>query len=73
MFNAPAGFAEYTDTGFAPLQGVQTVGANSGFSSDTLTWGSASPVVFAAFGVELDATVLTDTMLVMGMLGTGRV
>lgn len=66
----PSGFTELSDIGnITPDSGTETAFINSGFTSDTVTWGSTSATDFGSFIVEIDASAAGGGLL---LLGVGR-
>lgn len=66
----PSSWSEGGDTGYnTPTTGCEWVYIDSGFTSDTVTWGSTSATRNAAMAVELDSSVPSSTFA--GWWGAG--
>ena len=53
----PATWTEKHDTGYnVPTTGIETATIDSGFTTATVTWGSASATAFGSLAVEMDAS-----------------
>lgn len=67
---APATFTELADIGTTlPTCGSEYASVNSGFTSNTVTWGSTSATAWGAFALELDTTATPIKQL--SALGVG--
>ena len=68
----PSGFTEVSDAGYTnPPTGFEVAVVNSGFSSNTVTWGNGSSA-FCSVVLELDASVADAyPLLVSRMVGFG--
>lgn len=53
----PTGWTELVDTGHTtPLSGLETVGRDSGFTGNTITWGGTTATDWDCIIIELDAS-----------------
>lgn len=56
----PSGWAEQADVGYGtPARGTEVASIDSGFTSNTVTWGATSATAFSVIAAELDASAPT--------------
>lgn len=68
----PTGLTESVDTGWAtPTTGIEIARVDSGYTTQTVTWGGASASVFGALCAELDTSILSAADVVPVEAGWG--
>lgn len=68
----PSGWTEGSNTGTGtPVSRAESAYINSGFTSDTITWGSTPGAAGATTVIEFDTTVPSSVIMRLALLGVG--